>query len=310
MYDLDALRSRCRRYHLKRLLPVVSVAVLLFAAVVAYLYPTHREQKVQTPPSPARAKTQTPNKPTAKKALAPKRQQTPQQPSQTAPAPADGKCYELQFASTKREYAAYLKPQKKRLESLGFECFYHYKKYAMLRCDKTRDKKRLLESIQKAKAHNLDYIVISKAQCDQAGEAEKKSPQDIEPPKRDHSRTQKRKTRKRPPSAATQPPSSTIEMKRSSINELEEIFKNRPSYSIALAIARNHFKNGDYENSLKWAKEANTLDREKEDAWIIYAKSLYNLDKRESAKQVLAFYLKFQNSQQVQELLQKWENEE
>ena len=174
----------------------------------------------------------------------------------------------------------------------------------MLRCDRTYDRKKFKLSIQKAKKYALDYIIITKDDC----EKPRKTPQQSSP-KKETSSTKPSINHKEHKKQISTQSSLHIETKPSNINELKKLFQKRKSYTVAVTIARSYFKKGDYKSALKWAKQANTLDAQKEESWLLYAKSLYHLGEKKSAIKLLHFYLKFQNSSKVEELLHKWENE-
>lgn len=310
MYDLDALHRKCRRYHFKRILPWLlgGVFVMITAAVGTYFVTLQHvrplPQKELESDNKPKISQQTKNTQTAQQQKAVSATQQKQDKYSPLDLP-DAKCYVLQFASAKKEYVDYLKPMKKKLEDLGFSCFFYYKKYAMLRCDRTSDKKHFLASVQKAKNNGLEYLIITKEQCTQTakpttGLLHKASHTALPSPVLDADT----------PTEPKQSQNSVdITIKPSSVAELKTIFQRRPSYSIALATAKKYFAQGNYEESLKWAKKANKLDQKKEEAWELYARSLYRMGDKESAMKILKFYLRFQNSPKIEELLHQWENE-
>ncbi len=331
MLDFDTLERRCKKYYWKKRAPYILLFLLFVGALAVFGYSnlaSTNEAEQKRPPRtiesnmPKETKA-TPLKPASVESAAKKPQ--PKSLKSTSPVVQkthkttrqkvfesipDADCYSLQFASAKKKYADYLEPKKKRLESLGFSCFYRYKNYAMLRCDRTTSKEAIVKSIHKAKRYKLHYILFSLngEECTREfGDFEGVSKQ----------KPVMQKTRTSAPKEATHPTNnvtvnqagSSISMTSSTLKELETLFQKRQSYSIAMQIAREYYQKGEYEASLKWAKKANKLDRKKEDAWVMYAKSLYKLGKKSEAKKILMFYLKFENSTGVKELLRQWESE-
>lgn len=84
-------------------------------------------------------------------------------------------------------------------------------------------------------------------------------------------------------------------------------FLNSPTYKDALRIANIYYDKKDYKNATSWAKKANQLDREQEEAWILFAKSQYANGNRKDAKAVLKLFLDYKASQKAQLLLDRWE---
>jgi len=63
-------------------------------------------------------------------------------------------------------------------------------------------------------------------------------------------------------------------------------YEKYPRYVTALKIANLYYEKKDYENAALWARKANLIDRDDEDAWVLYAKSEYALGNRERAKRI------------------------
>jgi tetratricopeptide (TPR) repeat protein len=102
-------------------------------------------------------------------------------------------------------------------------------------------------------------------------------------------------------------PKSLVSQNEVNIEQLEKVYERRKSYTIAIKIAKKYFDKKDYKNSLKWAKKANNLNKEKSDSWILYAKSKYELGHKSAAKEILHFYLNYKNSKEVKMLLKQWD---
>ena len=89
---------------------------------------------------------------------------------------------------------------------------------------------------------------------------------------------------------------------------LEKKYSEHKSYEIAIRIAKEYYAQQRYEKSLLWAKEANHLNRKKEQSWILYARSLYVLGEKEKAIKILKLYKHFASSKKVERILQRWQS--
>lgn len=93
---------------------------------------------------------------------------------------------------------------------------------------------------------------------------------------------------------------------KSDVAKLTQKYERSPSYGLAMKIAAIHYQNGAYDKSAFWAKRANRTDREREDAWLMYAKSEYRLGHKARAIASLKLFLDYKNSTKVQEQLADW----
>jgi len=85
-----------------------------------------------------------------------------------------------------------------------------------------------------------------------------------------------------------------------------EKYNQKKSYAVAIYIAKQYFFDKDFEKSGVWAKRANQLDRNKEEAWLYYAKSVYALGDTPKAKRILNIYLQYKKSVKAELLLSEW----
>jgi len=76
-----------------------------------------------------------------------------------------------------------------------------------------------------------------------------------------------------------------------------------PSYETCIKLAKSFYEKKDYENALKWAKNANIQNNKREDSWIITAMSLYNMGKKKEAIKVLKIYYNYNKSEKIKKLL-------
>lgn len=111
-------------------------------------------------------------------------------------------------------------------------------------------------------------------------------------------------------SAAVPPPTGRLfdvssASQISSSNPLDT-YRNRPSYETALAVARDFYARSNFADAAVWAKKANQLNREEEEAWLLYAKSYYAQGRKNEAIGVLELYLNYKDSRAAMELLRTW----
>ncbi len=85
-----------------------------------------------------------------------------------------------------------------------------------------------------------------------------------------------------------------------------EKYNQKKSYALAIYITKQYYFDSDYKNSGIWAKRANQLDRNKEEAWLFYAKSVYALGDVDKAKRILNIFLQYKDSTKAELLLSEW----
>jgi tetratricopeptide (TPR) repeat protein len=81
--------------------------------------------------------------------------------------------------------------------------------------------------------------------------------------------------------------------------------KTLPSFDTCIKLAEEYYKSGDYENALKWAKNANLQNNRDPKSWIIVGKSLYKLGKKDKALKVLQVYYKYTKNKEVLDLINR-----
>ncbi len=96
----------------------------------------------------------------------------------------------------------------------------------------------------------------------------------------------------------------TIETQEiNSIKYLKEKFEKTHNIIFALMLAEENYLNKNYDESVKWALMANSIDAENEKSWIWFAKSKIKLSKKDDAIAALQAYLKNNKSNAAQSLL-------
>ncbi len=99
----------------------------------------------------------------------------------------------------------------------------------------------------------------------------------------------------------------TFNIKRESgTRELQNIinrFKKSKKPALSLFIARKYYSMKEYEKSYNYALMTNQLNRDIEESWLIFSKSLVKLNQVEMAKSTLKNYIKQSNSIKATSLL-------
>jgi len=95
------------------------------------------------------------------------------------------------------------------------------------------------------------------------------------------------------------PPMEISISKRDEHRDLQDVikrFKSNSSPALSLFIARQYYKNKNYQDAYNYALITNDLDSEIEESWIIFAKSLVKLQQKEMALRALDSYIKHTDS--------------
>ena len=88
-----------------------------------------------------------------------------------------------------------------------------------------------------------------------------------------------------------------------------EKYNQKKSYSLAIYISKQYYFDSEYKSAGIWAKRANQLDRNKEEAWLYYAKSVSALGDIKKAKRILNVFLQYKDSTKAELLLSEWSRE-
>jgi tetratricopeptide (TPR) repeat protein len=79
-----------------------------------------------------------------------------------------------------------------------------------------------------------------------------------------------------------------------------------PSFATCIALSKQYYSKGRYEEALKWAKNANIQNKKSADSWIMSAKSLYALGHKEKAVEILEIYYNYHKDDKIKELLREY----
>ena len=80
-------------------------------------------------------------------------------------------------------------------------------------------------------------------------------------------------------------------------------FKTNNNPALSLFIAKKYYEIDNFEQSYNYALITNQLNKDIEDSWIIFAKSLIKLKKKQKAIEVLKQYIQYSNSNKAEILL-------
>lgn len=83
-------------------------------------------------------------------------------------------------------------------------------------------------------------------------------------------------------------------------------YNQKRSYALAIYISKQYYDDKNFKQAGIWAKRANQLDRNKEEAWIYYAKSMKGLGDLNKASKILKIYLQYKESAKAELLLAEW----
>lgn len=281
MVDFERLEKRCKRYRLKKFFPFLFFILLFIAIGFSYDYYFNQKESLA---KNGEEKNISSNKSSAKIMQIDK-----------------DECYAMQFLDSKKDYISEIKNMEKELEVLGFDCYIKFSltdlNRVFLRCNVVKNLKDLKKYKTISKENNLDFFIV-KEDCRYL-KRDDKNKKNIkkEISKKDSSNLEQNLSKK------------LLSINEPTLKELEDLFRKRESYNLAIKISKIYLKKKDFKNSLKWSKIANKLDSELEDSWILYAKSLYNLGDKDAAREILEVYLKFKYSKKIENLLQKWRND-
>jgi hypothetical protein len=87
------------------------------------------------------------------------------------------------------------------------------------------------------------------------------------------------------------------------IKDAEKRFNKNNNPALSLFLAKQYYARGDYSKSYNYALITNQLDKDNEDSWLIFSRSLVKLGKIDLAKKALKEYIKFSHSSNAQLLL-------
>jgi len=292
MYNFDKLARKCKLYYFKKMLLFTLLLITLLSAglFAFHFYTTPQKEIKKITKKKSIPKTIIRTFPIVEKKKYKKDKSTPVEKSHI--------CYYLQFFVAGKSKTKYIHEKEKELTKLGFECYiYEGKRSLYLRCNRTRDYNTFLTSKKIADSYHLNYFA-TKTKCPNKST---KKPTKIQ--------KQKSKEVLAPQSKPDQKqPAFQLQSKKYTLTNLKKLFQERKSYNLALKVADYYYNAQEYDNTIKWAKIANAIDKTDDASWILYAKALYAKKEYKKAKKILQIYTQFENSTKVNTLLSDWSN--
>jgi predicted negative regulator of RcsB-dependent stress response len=82
-----------------------------------------------------------------------------------------------------------------------------------------------------------------------------------------------------------------------------------PSYETCISLAEKYLKEGNYADALQWAKNANLQNKSDAMSWIISAKALYLMNKKNQALKLLKIYYNYHKDERVKKLIGEFSHE-
>ena len=325
MLDFERLEKKCKRYRFKKFLYfiipvflVVSLGFLVYEFLPIQVFKQNKRVMKKIDNETVQKKNTTIKKPFIKKthhqsqkldkkniskSKENKKQLNQSKTKKNSKIEQKQKCYALQFSSSNMKFIYYANKRKSVLEKHGFNCYIKHSKIdknrIYLRCNKTNSYNKLTKYIDLAKKSGFSYFIVNE-ECD---ENLVKKDKDVAIKK---SKIIKKEKTKQDKIDSKKEIKDYLSVKPISIKELENLFKSRKTYSLAIKISQRYFEKKDFKNSLKWAKIANGIDNEDEKSWMLYARSLYNLGDKKSAIEILKVFLQYKNSTDAKILLERW----
>lgn len=90
------------------------------------------------------------------------------------------------------------------------------------------------------------------------------------------------------------------------LQNMIDSYNAAPKYDNALSIAKIYYGKNSYTEAASWAKKANQLNREGEEAWLLFAKSNYASGRKNEAIAALELFMNYKESKAAAELLRSW----
>lgn len=89
------------------------------------------------------------------------------------------------------------------------------------------------------------------------------------------------------------------------IPSLKNQFELTNDIKYAILLSQKYYDEGDYENAMKWSFTVNSIDKDRIEGWIIFAKSKYKIGKKNDALKVLDAVKEKQPSDEIDSLIRQ-----
>jgi tetratricopeptide (TPR) repeat protein len=91
--------------------------------------------------------------------------------------------------------------------------------------------------------------------------------------------------------------------KKNDIKDVIKRFETDHNPALSLFISKKYYELGDYESAYNYALKTNEINSNIEESWILFAKSLFKLNKKEQSIALLKRYISHTNSTKATQLL-------
>ena len=227
----------------------------------------------------------------------------------------------LQFAVSLKKHRKALQNLQRRLERFGLHCYIKSSIdgiHLYLRCYKPENFSSLIPTLKKL---HYSYFHVSEegvkkpkpyrvALSVRSEEAvESKKPKESTPQFKKSAQTENVPLPSQSDTFVRMKKSERVKLKVQKVENLDTLkarFERYPSYETALRIAKILYGRKKYAEAAAWARKANALNRDKEGAWILFAKAEYAMGEKEKAKRILRIFLDYKSSKTAQALLGEW----
>ena len=306
MFDLDKLYKQYLIYKLKRLfLPIILIIMLGSALYFGYTE-FFTQKSVQVTKSSATSLAQTKKEHTPPKVSTTKHVKVKKKVSTK-----DEKHYKFFTLSVREKNRSTIENVQKKYAKFGLECrIDEQNNYLNLVCGETNSQKEYAKIKALLKKHRIKYYLVTKKEIpvtDKLPVKQKEAKTSLKSPTVTADKEKEKVALQEKKQSVTNT-ESIVNISHADVDlkALKQKFSQHESYGLAIRIAQEYYTKKDYKASLKWAKQANNLDRKKEKSWILYAKSLYALDQKQKAIKVLKLYKRFASSKEVDRILHDW----
>jgi len=298
MFDLDELYKKYLFYKLKRYLPFfISFSVVVTLVYIYIVLPSTvevpRQKEVQqiVNPKPKKEKHKVINIKEVKSQVEVSKVVEPKQTH-----------YKFFTISVRKNKEASLKRVQQKYFKLGLECkIEDQNNFLNLVCGETNSYKEYEKIKTLLDKHHIKYYLVTKKEIPIVDQQNLKKTVAVTTQK-----VQEKKKSAKIESNVSKALISNISHTDVDLAILKKKFLEHESYEMAIRIAKEYYAQQNYKQSLVWAKKANGLNRKKSQSWILYARSLYELGKKDKAIKILKLYKNFASSSEVDRILQGW----
>jgi len=298
MFDLDELYKKYLFYKLKRYLPFfISFSVVVTLVYIYIVLPSTvevpRQKEVQqiVNPKPKKEKHKVISIKEVKSQVEVSKVVEPKQTH-----------YKFFTISVRKNKEASLKRVQQKYFKLGLECkIEDQNNFLNLVCGETNSYKEYEKIKTLLDKHHIKYYLVTKKEIPIVDQQNLKKTVAVTTQK-----VQEKKKSAKIESNVSKALISNISHTDVDLAILKKKFLEHESYEMAIRIAKEYYAQQNYKQSLVWAKKANGLNRKKSQSWILYARSLYELGKKDKAIKILKLYKNFASSSEVDRILQGW----